>query len=116
MGSRSMTDVAYEFLSSRKREVSFDRLWQEVSKTMGFNDTQKVTKISSFYESIMLDERFTSKNNNWDLSSRHKFAETHVDISAIEVDDSKDDDDLDYVEDEEEMPLEKDINEEDEVY
>ena len=116
MGARSMTDVAFEFLSNQDKGVSFDCLWEEITKELGFNETQKLTKIGSFYESIMLDERFTSKDDIWDLSSRHKFAETHVDISAIEVDDSKDDDDLDYVEDDEELPLEKDSNEEDEVY
>ncbi len=99
MSSRSMTDVAFDFLSKRKKEVPFNKLWEEVSHAMGFKEEVAYRKIASFYEAMMLDNRFTSKDNKWDLSSRHKFSETHIDLSAIEIDDdSKSDyDNEDYV-------------------
>lgn len=99
MSSRSMTDVAFDFLSKRKKEVPFNKLWEEVYKTMGFKEEVAYRKIASFYEAMMLDNRFTSKDNKWDLSSRHKFSETHIDLASIEIDDDgKDDyDSDDYV-------------------
>ena len=116
MSSLSMADVAYEYLQSKSKEVPFAELWKEVSTTLGFSETVAMNKIGSFYESMMLDERFTTKDNNWDLSARHKFDETHVDISAIEVDDSRDDEDGDYIDEDEEIAIEKDSNDEDDVY
>lgn len=32
--SQSMTDVAYQCLSKRKKEIDFAKLWAEVSKQM----------------------------------------------------------------------------------
>jgi len=115
MSSLSMADVAYEYLQSKSGEVPFAELWKEVSTRLGFSDTVAMNKIGSFYESMMLDERFTTKDNNWDLSSRHKFDETHVDIDAIEVDALDDDEEGEYDEDDE-MPVEKENNDEDDVY
>ena len=84
--TRSMTDVAYDLMSSKKRPVSFQKLWQDVSK---------ITKVSSdliaqFYSDLTLDGRFVSlKDNKWDLKNRRKFAESQFDISEIEVDDGE---------------------------
>ena len=111
-----MTDVAFDFLQTRKREVPFDRLWKEVVKELNFTESQAMNKIGSFYESMMLDERFTANDNNWDLSSRHKYDDTHIDISTIEVDDSKDEDDLDVENESDDEMVEKDLMEEEEVY
>ena len=84
--SKSMADVAYELMSSKKRAVSFQKLWQDVSKiTKASNDL-----IAQFYSDLTLDGRFVSlKDNKWDLKNRRKFAESQFDISEIEVEDDE---------------------------
>lgn len=90
MSGKSMTDVAYDILSSKKRAIQFIKLWEDVSKTCGCN----VDQVSQFYSDLTLDSRFASlKENKWDLKERRKFAESHVDISKIELDDDESDED-----------------------
>ena len=47
--AKSTTDVAFELLSKKKKEVSFAKLWDEVSQTMGFTAAQAMNKIANFY-------------------------------------------------------------------
>ena len=76
----AMTDVAYNFLSKRKREVDFTRLWDEVAKAMKIPEDKVKKKKSQFYSELMLDNRFASLDNNkWDLRNRRKFDEVHID-------------------------------------
>ena len=99
--SKSMTDVAYDIMSKKKRAVAFDKLWQEVSKTTG----APMDRIAQFYSDLTLDGRFLSlKENKWDLKARRKFSESQVDLSEIEVEDDIEeiyDDDGNIVEEEE---------------
>ena len=82
MACKSMTDVAYDVLSSKKRCILFSKLWEEVSKTCNVSNDY----ISQFYSDITLDSRFVSlKDNKWDLKERRKFAETQIDMSSIEL-------------------------------
>ena len=79
---KSMTDIAYDILSSKKRAVQFSKLWEEVSKISGCSND----KVAQFYSDLTLDSRFASlKENKWDLVERRKYAESHVDISKIEL-------------------------------
>lgn len=55
---------------------------------MDYTDKEAENKIASFYSSLMLDKKFVILDNNyWDLRIRHKYSETYVDISAIEIED-----------------------------
>lgn len=85
--TKSMTDVAYEIMSSKKRAIAFNKLWQDVSKITKLpNDL-----IAQFYSDLTLDGRFVSlKDNKWDLRNRRKFEESQFDISQIEIDDEDD--------------------------
>lgn len=77
-----MTDVAFEIMSKKKRAIQFKKLWEEVSKVYGVRNDQ----VAQFYADMTLDSRFVSlKGNRWDLINRHKFEESHVDISQIEL-------------------------------
>lgn len=81
--AKSMTDIAYDILSRKKRAVQFNKLWEEVSKLYGASND----RVAQFYSDMTLDSRFASlKDNKWDLIERRKFNESHVDISAIELD------------------------------
>ena len=42
---KSMTDVAYDILSTKKRAVPFMKLWEEVSKETGISND----RVASFY-------------------------------------------------------------------
>ena len=55
-----------------------------------FDDIQKDDKESLFYTNITLDGRFiTVGENNWDLRSRHKFSDVHIDMNDIYADDEE---------------------------
>lgn len=81
-----MTDIAYDILSSKKRATQFAKLWEEVAKKSGASKDQ----VSQFYSDLTLDPRFASlKENKWDLMERRKYAESHVDISKIELEEDE---------------------------
>lgn len=98
--SRSMTDVAYDILGKKKKSLDFKRLWQEVCKKLDYDDSIANKKLVQFHNNIMLDNRFaTVENNKWDLRSRRKFEEVHVDTSTI------------IIEDDDELEIDLDVNE-----
>ena len=116
-----MTDVAYEIMKKEKTVAVFGQLWQEVSKTLGLSEVQTTNKIASFYSALMLDTRFTLlADNKWDLRERHKYTETHIDTSAILIDDEDeeytDDNDSDFEEAEEDEKEENNANDEEQDY
>ena len=80
---KSMTDVAYDILSTKKRAVPFNKLWEDVSKETGISND----RVASFYSDLSLDGRFIALDGNkWDLKSHRTFAETQIDISELEID------------------------------
>lgn len=84
--AKSMTDIAYDILSRKKRAIQFGKLWEDVSKLYGASND----KVAQFYSDLTLDSRFASlKENKWDLVERRKFDESHVDISKIELDEDE---------------------------
>ena len=95
----SMVDVAYELMSKKKSAVNFFKLWEEVCQMKKFDDEQKEDKESLFYTNITLDGRFiTVGENAWDLRSRHKFSDVHIDMNDI------------YADEEETEELEEDVD------
>lgn len=94
--NRSMTDVAYDILLNKKESLDFSKLWSKVSKTLGYDESSAKKKLVQFYNDIMLDRRFAAlEDNKWDLRTRRKFEEIHIDTSAILIeDDEEDTDDL----------------------
>ena len=101
--AKSMTDIAYDILSKKKRSIQFSKLWEDVSKVYGApND-----KVAQFYSDLTLDPRFTSlKENKWDLIERRKFDESYVDISKIELDEDEPEE-IDDSEDTSDIMMEK---------
>ena len=85
--SKTMTDIAYEVMSKKKRSIPFIKLWTEVSRISGAGED----RIAQFYSDMSLDPRFVNlKENKWDLRERRKWAESHVDISELELTDDDD--------------------------
>ncbi|MEG0077171.1 DNA-directed RNA polymerase subunit delta [Anaerorhabdus sp.] len=91
MTYQSMTDVAHNVLTKKKKGIEFNKLWGEVSDTLGFDTTMQQRKIAQFYTELMLDTRFASlADNKWDLRSRHLYNEIHVEVEEIDDEDFED--------------------------
>lgn len=106
MTYQSMTDVAYNVLSKRKKHIEFIKLWTEVSEKLGYDVTVQERKIAQFYTELMLDTRFASlQDNKWDLRSRHAYNEVHVEVVAIDEDDDLEDE---FAEEDDEEATKKD--------
>ena len=87
--------------------MNFYKLWQEVSEVKGFSEEEAEEKESLFYTNITLDGRFiTTGENNWDLRSRHKFNEVHIDMNDI----YNDEEESEEVEDDDDSTIEDDYN------
>ena len=62
-----------------------------MSEIKGFDQNNQEENESLFYTNITLDGRFiTVGENRWDLRSRHKFDEVHIDMNDIYADDEED--------------------------
>lgn len=86
----SMVDIAYELMTKKKKPINFYVLWEEVAEIKGFDEEQKDNNESAFYTDITLDGRLiTVGENYWDLRSRHKFEDVHIDMNDIYSDDDE---------------------------
>lgn len=96
MAGKSLTDVAFQNLKKKHKEVYFNKLWKEVSDEVGFSEELANRKIASFYNALMLDVRFISlEKNQWDL--RERYAEDTLKIDpelAMDYDDYDEEEDL----------------------
>lgn len=112
--TRSMTDVAYEVMSSKKRAIPFKKLWTEVIEKLNLDPEKATDRIAQFYTDMTLDGRFTSlKENKWDLKERHKFEEVYVELNDLDDDADEFDDDYYDAESEEGENIHKLEDEED---
>ena len=94
--NQTMTDVAYNCLARKKKEVDFIKLWGEVAKIMQIPEEKLRRKKSQFYSELMLDTRFASlANNKWDLRNRRKFEEVHINTSEIELEEDEPEEPID---------------------
>ena len=104
---RSLLDLAYDYVSQSKEQVSFKDLWAYVVEKAGLDEETAARRVSSFYTNLMLDGRFvTLGENQWDLRSRHTFDKVHIDMKDVYSDVETDDDD-DEEEDEEDKEYNK---------
>ena len=101
---KAMIDVAYEQLSTKKKPVTFIKLWEEICQIMGFTQAQEEDNIAQFYSDLSLDDRFVCVGENkWDLRSRHTFNEVVVDTDALIIDENDgEEDELELLDEEEE--------------
>lgn len=85
MSSKSLTDIAYEKLSRRKKEVFFPKLWKEVSEDAQMSEELAKKRVASFYNALMMDSRFISlEGNKWDLRQRHTLESLMIDPDLID--------------------------------
>lgn len=87
-----MIDVAYDQLSTKKKPITFLKIWEEVCQIMGFTQAQEEDNIAQFYSDLSLDERFVCVGENkWDLRERHTYHEVVVDTDEILIDEDEED-------------------------
>ena len=102
MANKSMTNVAYDIISSRAKPIPFAKLWASVCKQTNVN----ADMIGQFFNDLSLDPRFVMlKDNKWDLKSRRTFDESHVDVSEYEIDDEEENEDNNEEQEEEDLPM-----------
>lgn len=104
----SMVNIAFDILTKAEGALSFYDIWQEVAKLKEFDDEQKDDNESLFYTNMIMDGRMiTVGENKWDLRTRHKFEEVHIDMNDIYTDEETED-----TSDEDEGSIEDNYNEE----
>lgn len=101
----SMLDIAYDLLTKSQTAINFYKLFEDVSTIKGFDQAAIDSHRSIFYTSITLDGRFiTVGENQWDLRTRHKFENVHIDMNDIYADE-------DVVEIEEDLEIDVELSE-----
>ncbi len=61
---RSLLDLAYDYVSQSKGQVSFKDLWAYVVEKAGLDEETAARRVSSFYTNLMLDGRFVTLGEN----------------------------------------------------
>lgn len=90
---KAMIDVAYDLMASKKKAVTFIKLWEEVCQMVGLTKQQEDDNIAQFYSDLSLDDRFVCVGENrWDLRERHTYHEVVVNTDDILIDEENDDD------------------------
>lgn len=81
---KSLIELAYEFVSSRKGSANFADIWQYVKEQSGMSEEVAERKAGQFFTNMMLDGRFvTLGENEWDLRERHTFDKVHIDMRDV---------------------------------
>lgn len=110
MTNESTLDLAFEIISAWKNKSDdiktgypFADLWKEVTAKKGYTEEEAGQWIGSFYTDLSLDGRFVAlTDNTWDLRSRHKYEQVHIDVQDVYSDVDEGDPDAEDLEDEKE--------------
>ena len=101
--SKSLIEIAYEFVASHESAVNFSQIWEYVKEQSGLSEEEANKKAGQFFTNMMLDGRFvTLGENEWDLRERHTFDKVHIDMRDVYSDvqtsdeDSEEDDEVEY--------------------
>ena len=99
--SKSLIEIAYEFVASHKGSVNFSEIWEHVKKVSEMSEEEASRKAGQFFTNMMLDGRFvTLGENEWDLRERHTFDKVHIDMRDVYSDVQTSDDDSEEEEEE----------------
>ena len=88
---QNLASKFHSVLKEQKQPMSFINLWTEVSKQMGYNESQFEDNIAQFYTDLSIDGRFFNMpQNTWDLKSRHTLSESTMDTDSLSIEDEDD--------------------------
>lgn len=97
MSSKSLSDIAFDKLKRKKKEVLFGKLWKEVADEVSLTEELAKRRVASFYNALMMDSRFIAlEGNKWDLRERHSLDSLKIDPELLEGSDDSDDEYEDY--------------------
>jgi len=109
---RSMIQIAFEFISKRKKPTPFKRIWEEIIKVEKLSESQADELIANFYTELTLDGRIVNVGNNeWDLRSRIRF-DSIKDNYSEDAEDEEEKEEESLSEDEDEDEEDEDLDEE----
>ena len=82
--TKTMTELAFDLISSKKKPIPFGKLWTDVSKKLKLDSDD----IGYFYQELNQDGRFVSVNNNeWTLKDKVKnLTIDETDLSLLTID------------------------------
>lgn len=73
----SLVDVAYYYLTEKKKELNFIEMFNEVAKIKNMSESTKQDKLGQFYTDLNIDGRFTALgSNNWGLKRWYPLNQT----------------------------------------
>lgn len=79
-----MIETAYSILEVSEGSVPFQQLWDKVKAELEIGPDEEQRRIGHFYTDISLDGRFVEgKDNSWNLRSRTKYEDVHIDMSDV---------------------------------
>lgn len=55
---KAMIDIAFDLMKTKKKAVTFLKIWEEVCQIAGFTKQQEEDNIAQFYSDLSLDDRF----------------------------------------------------------
>ena len=95
--SKSLMDIAYDYVKDSAEPVPFVALWAHVCEEAGISEEVAQRKVGQFYTNLTLDGRLVVlKNNLIDLKARHASDEYIIDMkdayTEADIDDTGDDD------------------------
>lgn len=84
MKKQSMIETAYAVLEASEASLPFQQLWDKVKAELEIGPDEERSRIGHFYTDISLDGRFVEgKDNSWNLRSRTKYSDVHIDMSDV---------------------------------
>lgn len=84
MKKESMIELAYKLLSESQAPVAFKDLWEKIKTELEIGPDEEASRIGHFYTDLSLDGRFIQDGDyTWNLRSRTKFDQTHIDTSVF---------------------------------
>lgn len=67
--AKSLVDLAFDYVSSKAKECSFDEIWAYVCEQNGV-DVNDMSRKAQFYSNLSIDGRlYNVSNNQWNLTS-----------------------------------------------
>ena len=95
--SKSLLDIAYEYVKASKEPVPFATLWDYVCKEANVDAQAAQSRVGQFYTNLTLDGRLVVlKNNLVDLKTRHASKDYIIDMkdayTEAEIEDTGEDD------------------------
>ncbi len=79
-----MIETAYSILEVSEGSMPFQQLWDKVKAELEIGPDEEQRRIGHFYTDISLDGRFVEgKDNSWNLRSRTKYEDVHIDMSDV---------------------------------